>query len=120
MHVRHCIFLVSVVPKCEANFVKQMEVLKVWYCEHKIMGNGESQFVIPPLLNYWQLDVEHGLCIKINSKVAMKPPFDLNPLTCICKTINASWVLTHSLKYFKLAMMVIVHVLGSVEDERYF
>ncbi len=58
------------------------------------------------------------LCMKSNSKVAMEPPFDLNPLTHIWKTINASWVLTHSfLEYFKLAEIAIAHVLGSVKDE---
>ncbi len=51
----------------------------------------------------------------------MEPPFDLNPLTCIWRIINASWVLTHSfLKYFKLAEMAIVHVLGNVENGHYF
>jgi hypothetical protein len=59
--------------------------------------------------------------MKNNSKVAMEPPFDLNPLIHIYKTINASQVLTHSFpEYFKLVEMAIVHVLGSVEDERCF
>ncbi len=48
----------------------------------------------------------------------MEPPFDLNPLTCIWRTINASYILTHSFpKYLKLAKMAIVHVLSSVKDE---
>jgi hypothetical protein len=88
------------------------------------MDSGDSRFVIPPLLNRWQLDVEHAmfkLCMTINSKVAMEPPFDFNSLIYIWKTINASWVLTHSfLKYFKLAVMTIIHVLDSVEDGCYF
>jgi hypothetical protein len=60
------------------------------------------------------------LYTKNNSKVSMEPPFDLNPLTCIWRTINASHVLRHSfLEYLKLAemAMAIVHVLGNVEDE---
>jgi hypothetical protein len=58
------------------------------------------------------------LYMKNNSKVAMEPPFDLNPLIHIWKTINASPILTHSFfEYFKLVEMAIVHVLSSVKDE---
>jgi hypothetical protein len=46
-----------------------------------------------------------------NSKAAMEPPFGLNPLTQIWRTIDASWVFMHFfLEYFKLAKMTIVHV----------
>ncbi len=56
--------------------------------------------------------------MKSNSKVAMEPPFDLNPLIHIWRTINASWVLTHSfLEYLKLPKITIVHVLSSVKGE---
>jgi len=51
----------------------------------------------------------------------MEPPFDLNALTHIWRTINASWVLTHSLpEYLKLVKMAIVHILGNVEDKCHF
>jgi hypothetical protein len=51
--------------------------------------------------------------MKNNSKVAMGSPFDLNLLIHICKTIHASWVLTHSFhEYLKLVEMAIIHVLG--------
>jgi hypothetical protein len=51
----------------------------------------------------------------------MDPFFYLNPLNPIWRTIDSSWVLTHSFhEYLKLAKMVIVHVLGNVEDERCF
>ncbi len=39
--------------ECETSFVKHLEVLKVWYCEPKIMGSGESRFVVLALLNHW-------------------------------------------------------------------
>jgi hypothetical protein len=59
--------------------------------------------------------------MKNNSKATMEPPFDLNPLTQIWKTLDAFRVLMHSfLKYFKLVKMTIVHVLGSVEDDKCF
>jgi hypothetical protein len=32
-------------PGWEAIFVKHLEVMKVWYYEPKIMGNGESRFI---------------------------------------------------------------------------
>jgi hypothetical protein len=51
----------------------------------------------------------------------MEPPFDLNPLTQIWRTIDAFHVFTHFfIKYFELAKMAIVHVLGSLKDERFF
>jgi hypothetical protein len=59
--------------------------------------------------------------MKSNSKATMEPPFDLNPLTQIWKTFDASHVFMHFfIKYFKLVEMAIVHVLGNVEDERCF
>jgi hypothetical protein len=53
------------------------------------------------------------MCMKNNSKVAMGSTFDLNPLIHICKTIRASWVLTHSFhEYLKFVEMAIIHVIG--------
>jgi hypothetical protein len=69
---------------CEESFSKHLEVLKAWYCEPTILWYGESNFVVHPLLDRWQLDAKHGmlkLCMKSNFKVAMESPFDLNPLT---------------------------------------
>jgi len=88
------------------------------------LGFGGLSSLVALLLNHWGLDAQQGmfiLCMKNNPKVAMEPPFDLNPLTQIWKRINASRVFMHSfLKYLKLAEMAIVHILGSVEDERCF
>jgi len=59
--------------------------------------------------------------MKNNSKATMEQPIDLNPLTQIWRTIDASHVFTHFfIKYLKLAKMAIVHVLRSVKDERCF
>ncbi len=75
--------------------------LKYWSCgvvNQKCCGCVESSFIIPPLLDRWQIDAQHGmfkLCMKNNSKATMEPLFDLNPLTCIWRTIHASCVLTH-------------------------
>ncbi len=48
----------------------------------------------------------------------MEPPFNLNPLMRIWRTIPAFQVLTiYFFEYLKLVEMAIIHVLGSVEDE---
>jgi hypothetical protein len=48
----------------------------------------------------------------------METPFVLNPLMQIWMIVDASQVLTHFfLKYIKSTKMVVVHVLGNVEDE---
>jgi hypothetical protein len=61
------------------------------------------------------------LCMKNNSKATMEPPFDLNSLTQIWRTLDAFRVLTHFFpKHLKLAEMTIVHILGSVENEKCF
>jgi hypothetical protein len=52
---------------------------------------------------------------------SLEPPFGLNPLTHIWRTIHPSRILTHSfLEYIKHAKMTIIHVLGSVKDEQSF
>lgn len=48
----------------------------------------------------------------------MKPPYDVNPLTQLWKTIEVSQVLRTSMfEYLKVVKITIVQVLGSVEDE---
>jgi hypothetical protein len=61
------------------------------------------------------------LCMKNNFKATIEPRFDLDSLTRIWKTFDAFRVLTHFFpKHLKLAKMTIVHVIGSVEDEKCF
>jgi hypothetical protein len=61
------------------------------------------------------------LCMKSNFKATMEPPFDLNSLTQIWRTLDAFWVLTHFFpKHPKLVEMTIVHILGIVENEKCF
>jgi hypothetical protein len=51
----------------------------------------------------------------------MEAPFHLNPLTRLSQTLLASHILLHSFpKFLKLVKIVIVQVLGSMEDERTF
>ncbi len=55
--------------------------------------------------------------IACNWYTTMKPPYDVNPLTQVWRTIEISQVLrTGMFKYLKV-VKIIVQVLGSVEDE---
>jgi hypothetical protein len=51
--------------------------------------------------------------------VACEPPFTVNPMTKLWRTLDAnSALVAHFLEYIKFAQIAMVHVLGSVEDER--
>jgi hypothetical protein len=61
------------------------------------------------------------LTMKSNTTTCMAPPFDLNPLTKMRHLVTTSRVLSTSFpKYVKLAELVMVYIIGSVEDERFF
>ena len=51
--------------------------------------------------------------------VTLVPPFDVNLLTCLWWSVNAA---NHYIvpKYKKLAKMVVVHVMESIQDESVF
>lgn len=60
-------------------------------------------------------------CMKSNSKSAMKGDLPLNPVTRLWQKIDTSPHLRFQLsEYMKIAELVVVMVLGSVEDERTF
>ena len=108
----------------EITFSKHLDVLKNWYCNTKVLGSGVDKEVIPGILDRWSLDSQQGyfkIAMKSNAPAAMEPPYDVNPVTRIWRTISASRVLAHGFpKYLKLAEIAMVHVIGSVEDERVF
>jgi hypothetical protein len=61
------------------------------------------------------------IAMKSNIVVAMEVPFHVNPLTQLWWTLEASWILRHSLlKFLKLREIAIVQVLRLMEDERTF
>ena len=108
----------------EITFSKHLDVLKNWYCNTKVLGSGVDKEIIPGILDRWSLDSQQGyfkIAMKSNAPAAMEPPYDLNPVTQIWRTISASRVLAHGFpEYLKLAEIALVHVIGSVEDERVF
>ncbi len=58
------------------------------------------------------------LAMKLNACATMAKPLDVNPLTHI---FSISKVLTYSfLEYFKFVKIIMVQVLGSMEDEPFF
>jgi hypothetical protein len=97
-------------------------VLKRWYGEHKALVDGEKRTHVPALLDPWKLDSQQAyfkLAMVNNFKAAMEPPFDVNPLTRLWRALDAASICIYS-EYKKLAVMVVVHVLGSTQDERCF
>jgi hypothetical protein len=61
------------------------------------------------------------LTIKSNATNCLAPPFDMNPLIRMWRLVTTSCILVTSFpKYVKLAKLVMVQVVGSVEDKRCF
>jgi hypothetical protein len=59
--------------------------------------------------------------MKSNVAIAIEAPFHVNPLIRLWHTLEASRILQQSfLEFFKLVEIVVVQVLGSMEDERTF
>ena len=111
-------------PNDEITFSKQRDTMKNWYCNARVLGSGVDKEVILGILYRWSLDFQQGYfktAMKSNAHAAMEPPYDINPVTRIWRTISASRVLSHGFpEYLKLAEIALVHVIGSVEDERVF
>ena len=87
-----------------------------------MLVDGEKRTHVPTLLNFWKLDSQQAyfkLAMVNNFKAAMELPFDVNPLTRMWRALDATSICIY-LEYEKLAMMVVVHVLDSTQDERCF
>jgi len=108
-----------------------MDVIKAFYGEPKWIGEGEKRRCVPPLLDNSLLESEQPLfkiAMIANAHTAMTlPPLTatsnqiVNPLTKLWRTLDANSSLGKNFgEYIKLAQIAMVHVLGSVEDERTF
>jgi len=108
----------------EENFDKHLRILLDAYGHGKILGEGEQKLMIKPLINRDAIMSQRSLfktCMKSNSRTAMLPPFDVNPLTKIWWVLDSNNSLTQNFgEFLKLAEMAMVHVIRSVEDERLF
>lgn len=117
-------------PGAEESFSQHLQVLKNFYCHSRAVNNGRplfeggESFIAPEMLNASALDTQQGLfkvTMKANCESACSPPFNLNPLIKLWRTLFASRHLSKLIsEYMKLAQLGSVLVLGSVEDERCF
>jgi hypothetical protein len=108
----------------EKNFRKHLNIIKAQYGQPKWIGESDKQKLIPPLLDCYNLGLQQPLfklSMISNSMAMLEPPFDLNPLTRLWRMLDANTALVGEVsEYIKLAQLAMVHVLGSVEDERCF
>lgn len=108
----------------EENFDKHLRTLMDAYGHGKTLDTGEAKHMIQPLIDREQLMCQRGLfktCMKSNARMALMPPFDMNPLTRVWRVLDGNNTLTQSFSEFiKLAELAVTHVIGSVEDERLF
>jgi len=101
-----------------------MDILKAHYCELRHIQVGEEMKLVQPMLDGWRLESQQGMfktAMMSNSARVMELPFHVNPVTklwnLMCANFHTQCLFS---KYMKLAEIAMVHVLGSVEDERTF
>lgn len=116
---------------CASSFRKHLDIIKNFYEEPKWIGEGESRRLVPAVLDTFLLEAQQPLfkiAMIANAHAAMElPPLNapihqiVNPLTKLWRTLDANSALGKNFsEYLKLAKIAMVHVLGSVEDERTF
>jgi hypothetical protein len=108
----------------QISFRKHLNVLKEYFGQPRWIGAAENKRLVAPVLDCFQLELQQPLfklSMASNAMAAMEPPFHTNPLTKLWRTLDANNALVaHFPEYVKLAQIAMVHVLGSVEDERAF
>jgi hypothetical protein len=108
-----------------------LNILKHFYSEPKWIGKGDEKKLIAPILDRYHLESKQPLfkmAMMANSAAAMElpalgvdPTQIVNPLTKIWQELNANSSRSKAFpEYIKLVHIVMVHVLGSMEDERVF
>ena len=116
----------------EASFRKHLTMIKDFYGEPRSVVHDGVRIVAPSILDKYRLKSEQPLfkmAMVANSPWAMEPPtigLDaskplLNPVTKLWHCLDANSALLMSfLEYIKLAQIVLIHLLGFVEDKRAF
>ena len=112
-------------------FRKHLNIIKDFYGNPKWVGEGDSRRHVLPVLDTFALESEQAL-FKIamisNAHAAMElPPLNapahqlVNPVTKLWRILDANTSLGNKFaEYIKLAQIAMIHILGSVEDERTF
>jgi hypothetical protein len=108
----------------EKTFHKHLDVIKSHYGQPRWIGSEEKRKLIPPLLDCYNLELQQPLfklSMVSNSMAMLEPPFDVNPVSRLWRMLDANIALASQFsEYVKLAQIALVHVLGSIEDERCF
>jgi len=85
---------------------------------------GPNEVWVPTLFLTTIFDLHRFLFVltmKNNAKLTMQKPFDLNPLTKLWRFLSSSWIFEHQIpEYIKLVELVVVQVIGLVENEPVF
>ncbi len=121
----------------EFTFSRQMEILKgfhcnPWSCEQ--FRDKKFTPMVASIILAWDLNVQNGLfklTMKSNVVQAMAKVVALvtnqtnliffNPFTLLWQVIHASQILSHSFaKCLKVAKIVVIHVMVSINDEHWF
>jgi hypothetical protein len=108
-------------PQAEVLIEGHFPVIKAHYCFER---HGEDDVISPSILSLSKLNHECSQCkgaIKANAADAIQKPITLSPLTKLWRTLSLFCVLKGYFgEWFKVAEIVAVQVLGSVEDKRTF
>jgi len=103
-------------------FDKHLWTFMDTYGHGKLLGEGDKIFLIKPFIDQDALISQWALfktCMKSNSRTTMILPYDINPLTKVWQVLDGNHNLMQNFgEFLKLAEIVVVHVLGSIEDER--
>jgi hypothetical protein len=105
-------------------FQRHLALLKTEFCFEKFIGLENEWVKILALLDEGRLDVSvffFKITMKSNHFTTLEPPLPCNPIIRLWSKITSNTFLHHQLlEYFALAKVVVVMVLGSMENECYF
>jgi hypothetical protein len=109
-------------PEVALMFPAHLQILKLHYCcRSSIEPNAKSH---ASLLDHVLLEQQSNFfmtTMQSNSEVAMKPPHYCNPTIQMWKRFAFSVIVKDRIfEYFKLVELIIVAILGSVENEQFF
>ncbi len=99
-------------------YLAHLAIIKAAFCQPKKVGPNEVWVL--SLFSTIALDFQRSLFVITtkNAKLAMDKPFDVNSITKLWRTFTSSLIFKVKIpKYIKLAKLVVVHVIGFVEDE---
>ena len=119
--------------EADENFERHLSIIKEHYGHKKLYESKaskkkqpitEEEKFVPPILSIYVLD-EHSLMFKIamkgNCHAAMVGDLPLNPLTRLWRQLEALGLFRQKLlEFMKITELVLITVLGNMEDERTF